>query len=679
MKKNGEDAEKAGAHGDIGGNGKAGEKSYNWATLKGGMWIVLFASLGGVMLQHLFFIASPSSAPSLKAWSVGLGLAAFAALSLLGLKKNFKRYLGSVKFAVPVLFFVTVYSVIGTLVVQGVEGEGLRRIYGGGLASLFEMLFFQDIFHSFSFSVILGMGTGGLMLAIFPLQPLTLARSGKILSHLGLIITMGGAAVGGFWGVKGDMGLVKGQTADRFVTGAQTGQTPGEVPLGFALRLEDFQLEFYEPSFRVRIFEISDQKQPRFLASADPSKGEMKKLEKDFGLVILDYWPHYEHVTEAVPLGANEDAQGRKVVSALGLKAKGAAGKKAWMFHAPDAPPQVMTLQGGLRLAFLWSEKEAEAVVTSLSGPSEERHVLKIGDQEMAVEPGGTYELPGHAFRFKVTQFFNDFVIDLDTRQPTNRSDKPVNPAIQVVFLDEAGNPGEQGWLFAKFGSFHGEKSGSPLSMMKYTYVEGRKAGSGDLVVVGEKKEVWTLSDGQVQSRDPLDLSGTRELAGTGLAATDLFERARLETRDQSRSDAPLNPVAQISVDGSDPVLLGAGKAVRLSETLAVVLSEQEENIKDFLSTLSVIDGGKTVLTKTIEVNDPLTYGGYSFYQSNYDPNRPGWTGLQVVRDPGMNLVYAGLIVLLAGVTVVIFVVPVRRRLNRGDRANVQGEKEKGA
>jgi cytochrome c biogenesis protein len=41
---------------------------------------------------------------------------------------------------------------------------------------------------------------------------------------------------------------------------------------------------------------------------------------------------------------------------------------------------------------------------------------------------------------------------------------------------------------------------------------------------------------------------------------------------------------------------------------------------KTYLSKVTVIDGGKPVLTTNIEVNRPLTYKGITFYQSNYQP-----------------------------------------------------------
>lgn len=41
---------------------------------------------------------------------------------------------------------------------------------------------------------------------------------------------------------------------------------------------------------------------------------------------------------------------------------------------------------------------------------------------------------------------------------------------------------------------------------------------------------------------------------------------------------------------------------------------------KEYTSSLTVIEQGKEVLTKEIEVNDPLSYRGVTFYQSSYEP-----------------------------------------------------------
>ncbi|MFH1577929.1 MAG: cytochrome c biogenesis protein ResB, partial [Candidatus Omnitrophota bacterium] len=77
--------------------------------------------------------------------------------------------------------------------------------------------------------------------------------------------------------------------------------------------------------------------------------------------------------------------------------------------------------------------------------------------------------------------------------------------------------------------------------------------------------------------------------------------------------------------------------------------------IKDFKSRLRVIEDEEVILTKTIEVNHPLKFRGYTFYQSSYDPEQLNWTGLQVVKDPGVALVYLGFILLNIGIILVFY------------------------
>jgi hypothetical protein len=72
--------------------------------------------------------------------------------------------------------------------------------------------------------------------------------------------------------------------------------------------------------------------------------------------------------------------------------------------------------------------------------------------------------------------------------------------------------------------------------------------------------------------------------------------------------------------------------------------------ISDYISELQVIEGDKVVAEKDIEVNHPLHYGGYHFYQSSYDDKTGQYTVLQVVSDTGLYVVYAGYWMLCLGV-----------------------------
>jgi len=72
--------------------------------------------------------------------------------------------------------------------------------------------------------------------------------------------------------------------------------------------------------------------------------------------------------------------------------------------------------------------------------------------------------------------------------------------------------------------------------------------------------------------------------------------------------------------------------------------------VKDYVSNIKVIQDEKTVAAKKIEVNKPLHYGGYYFYQSSYDEKAGQYTILSVSSDLGLGLVFGGYLFLAVGV-----------------------------
>jgi hypothetical protein len=81
--------------------------------------------------------------------------------------------------------------------------------------------------------------------------------------------------------------------------------------------------------------------------------------------------------------------------------------------------------------------------------------------------------------------------------------------------------------------------------------------------------------------------------------------------------------------------------------------------IKSFRSHVEFLPpNGSPAVSRTIEVNGPASFGGFTFYQSGYRPEQPDWTALQVVRDPGVPLVYAGFILMISGLSIVFYLNP---------------------
>jgi len=83
---------------------------------------------------------------------------------------------------------------------------------------------------------------------------------------------------------------------------------------------------------------------------------------------------------------------------------------------------------------------------------------------------------------------------------------------------------------------------------------------------------------------------------------------------------------------------------------LRYVYASGYRGVKDYFSDLSVRQGDREMCRKEIEVNKPLHWGGYHFYQSDWDKHGGKYTVLSVVSDAGSSGTYAGFFLLGLGV-----------------------------
>lgn len=121
-------------------------------------------------------------------------------------------------------------------------------------------------------------------------------------------------------------------------------------------------------------------------------------------------------------------------------------------------------------------------------------------------------------------------------------------------------------------------------------------------------------------------------------------------------SDQPLNPAALVRIDSPS----GAEDRWIFSEHPDIIPGDDpnirfrldiKPHIKEFRSRVRVNDNRKGVsFVKDIKVNSPLSYGGYNIYQSRYDAENSSWSGFDVVYDPGVPVVFAGFLLLNAGI-----------------------------
>ncbi len=99
------------------------------------------------------------------------------------------------------------------------------------------------------------------------------------------------------------------------------------------------------------------------------------------------------------------------------------------------------------------------------------------------------------------------------------------------------------------------------------------------------------------------------------------------------------------------------------SDPLALTYTQ---SVRDYISELEVVRDNEVVASKDIEVNHPLYYGGYHFYQHKYGQNQFGdYTILMVVADSGLRIVYSGYAMLMVGIVWHFWGRPLRSALRK--------------
>jgi len=135
-----------------------------------------------------------------------------------------------------------------------------------------------------------------------------------------------------------------------------------------------------------------------------------------------------------------------------------------------------------------------------------------------------------------------------------------------------------------------------------------------------------------------------------------------------SRSQEPINPALQVALTDKDGNSVESWVFARYPDVH--MSAEKKFNFKyqwkmrrpkEFISRVAVIKDREIVSEKDIKVNSPLKYGGYAFFQSSYDKESLAWSGLQIVKDPGVPIVYLGFILLIFGLSIIFYVNPALR------------------
>ncbi len=605
--------------------------------------------LGGLAVLWVLLLGVGWMLPRLGAGSGVRSAAAVVGIAVLGTaattaRRPLYRVLTSLPFAVALLLVLLVTTMVGTFVVR------------------------IDLFHTVWFHGFLALLAASLVLVVVRYRAWRVDRWGPPPSHAGVVLTRAGGSLGGGWGFQGRIDLHEGESVTEAVRADARGEPVERRPLGFSVRLEKFEIEHYPPEYRFYVYERSGEsfevlRSLRVKEAADwtalGSGGAAFRVLREFP----DF--HLRTELQEVPEGKGG------VILQVVVGAAGSEKRLHFLAGVPGRDTADLAPIGG-PIVRLLAEAPPDAEVARWAEPRAESHVLAVRKddasppEEVVVQPDGTYTVAG-GWRVRVLAYLPDFVFDTETRKPTTRTPNPNNPALQVEVTPASGGPGEKRWLFEKMPDFgHGgvAKAGPRLV---YRHGDAYVPPAKETVVVAKRREAWTLEAGRVVRREPL-APDEGPLPGVAGARARLYASAEEAHIPESLSPEWKNPVVEIELregGATRTLLLSAahGDPLRLQdEKTLLVFKLKPDDVKDYRARLAILEGERKVLGKTIEVNDPLTYGGYTFYQSNYRKEDPTYSGILVVKDPGLPLVWAGFIAICLGV---IFIYYVRPRLAR--------------
>jgi hypothetical protein len=312
-------------------------------------------------------------------------------------------------------------------------------------------------------------------------------------------------------------------------------------------------------------------------------------------------------------------------------------------------------------------------------GSTVEFPLEKCTDQAVKVGESG--------YTLRVLRYLPHAVVGSD-RQVRSASEQPVNPAVEVEVSGPEGKL--KRFAFAKFPEFwsmHGSKTIEGLKVTFVTPTSHVPAVPIDIISGPEGElHVRFSRDGTEVVRRAVSVGVPCDSPWPGRQFTVLrrFDHARL-----AQSVVPADPIRRNRVPAlflkvSTPegartlwlqkyhshLLTASGEQYELTYRdrvrrfgFNITLDQfrigyypgtrRPRSFKSHITILEPTTGRK--LSRVISMNHPVSFGGYSLYQSSYREHREGMISyLSVSRDPGQPIVFAGYIALLAGMLLVL-------------------------
>lgn len=253
--------------------------------------------------------------------------AAIAGAATFGLSQvlpgRWREVMSGFRFTSVLLVILALAAALGTLILQGRPLDEYPLKYGA-MGDLIVQLRLDDIFHSLWFACLVALFGAAVVNSALLRFPIRGRNLGFFVCHVGLLTSLLGAALSSYFAVRGRVELFADGSAVNQIYVTKGGQTqvaghgldgqplPATHPLGFELRLDQFDLVRYATEYRVGYYEpkaMPDGRMEwRLAASFDPEPGVRHLLPGGNSFSIAKLWTDYRAGDEGANLARGKDA-----------------------------------------------------------------------------------------------------------------------------------------------------------------------------------------------------------------------------------------------------------------------------------------------------------------------------------------------------------------------------------
>lgn len=581
-------------------------------------------------------------------------------------------FLASLKLAVIVILGVAIVLALATIIESKYDTKTAQHL----------------VYNSAFFMVILGLMGVNVMFAAIKRYPWKKHQIGFVMTHAGITVILAGAFISYLWGVDGSMALAEGDASNMIALDKQV------------IFVETSKMQNGNASNENNNNSVSDKMIfPAEFRWRSPEPGHefVKNISGNMKLMV----DKYIHRALAQDVTTNIGEKDNPAIKIAITSSKGYA--EEWVFS--DEHDKNTKELGLLKIRF-YRAKTVESLkqflfpdkADSSSNAGKLYLQFPLGEESLVVDGniGKTVSLTGLPYTVTIKRYLPYAVVD--GKELKSKSNDPVNPCVELLvsWIGKGGSKEEEKHIvFARFPEFQtlfGRSNISSGLKVRYEFASAPSKDDRELIFVLDAKgkihyRIWGgKNDGQSGEVKTGDYVNTGWV-DMSFAVKEFYQKALSKVEyvgAAKRKNMELPPAIHVVLDGAKEklgfwLMQGESQDVQLNgqvvkvaygnATVSLPFSVQLEkftigrdpgtnNPASFTSDVIVSQEGVFLHKEaSIYMNNPLKWGGYTFYQSSYqeNPGQPTLSILSVGLDPGRPAKYIGSMLVILGTAILFY------------------------